>query len=1011
MGLWGAENRYWPIAKRLYEGRLDEVEQGWTALSDAERGDDDLRALFAITFVRNGATGRAIDLYPAIAEPLPRVCALLVLPWLLRLWNVIFLSMPRVACVVSWLLAPVMADRGTPELFVRMYFCQWRTQRAALAYALLLLARNTRARSPDLARSMWFYGFLNALNGRADDGLALIERGLARWRREYVTSHNHPYWVAEALAVKASSEFYGGRLTEALATHRETDAVFDDPRRWVFCHVFNNAMRLRTALCAGDRATFEETLRVLRLALTDQFDHRFALRIHASTAVFEILAGRREESLRELGLADAASQQTSFSDFERFYHVTQKSKVYLCEGLLELALDSARQAIVGLSSGSTTGYFVVDAYFQYLKCILVARALMTLEGERRVAIQREYARCVRVLKRWTRGAAPLRARFAVLSRACRNAARWPVASTLAELERESAVLGHEADDVLRALRAPTVRQAECARYEGAARAAAESLQRLQQLSSYVRSLEQTVKAQPQPKETLERALPFLQEVLGYESASVRERPDEAPPGARVLAPGIEVSHQRYTPRGDVTFRFAVADQLLAVVCERCSEHPGYRNDVLEMLVLWHNITATKLNEASRASDLVRQQRLEAIARTTQMLAHDVRKPFSLIRIAASLMAGSKTVDEAKEIAEEVMPEVDAALESVTGMLQDVLLFGGNSGVHAREVALDGLLAKSIGQVALMYPASEILFDYALEHECLLNVEASKVERVLANIIANAFQAMKQNGRMWFAAREVATAERRMVELTIGNSGSSIAEADRPHIFEAFVSRNKPGGTGLGLAIARKIVNDHGGRIWVSSSARGVEFKLTLPPGGPQTVRTPLPPNGRSASSLLARTADATSSSAEAREVEQLLVERLRRIEKRPSILLVDDEQAYRRMLIAHLRDSATLRDAFIIHEAASAGAALELARTQAPEIAFVDIDLGPDVPNGFELVRELRTLAPEVFICMHSNRTRSSDYRQTLEADANSYCLKPMARAHMLKMLLMALSGARGGEA
>jgi hypothetical protein len=112
------------------------------------------------------------------------------------------------------------------------------------------------------------------------------------------------------------------------------------------------------------------------------------------------------------------------------------------------------------------------------------------------------------------------------------------------------------------------------------------------------------------------------------------------------------------------------------------------------------------------------------------------------------------------------------------------------------------------------------------------VDAQRVERLLTNIIDNAAQAMTQpdgagERRIWFS-----TAERPKtgsIEICVGNSGSYIEPKDIESLFEAFFTKGKPHGTGLGLAISRKIVSEHGGKIWCQSDRRkGTEFRFTLP---------------------------------------------------------------------------------------------------------------------------------------------------------------------------------------
>jgi signal transduction histidine kinase len=71
-------------------------------------------------------------------------------------------------------------------------------------------------------------------------------------------------------------------------------------------------------------------------------------------------------------------------------------------------------------------------------------------------------------------------------------------------------------------------------------------------------------------------------------------------------------------------------------------------------------------------------------------------------------------------------------------------------------------------------------------------------------------------------------------VSVADTGPGIAEADRQKIFEEFQqvdsspTRTK-GGTGLGLAIAKRIVELHGGRIWVDSTVgKGSTFSFTVP---------------------------------------------------------------------------------------------------------------------------------------------------------------------------------------
>ncbi|MCR4337646.1 MAG: ATP-binding protein [Candidatus Omnitrophica bacterium] len=67
-----------------------------------------------------------------------------------------------------------------------------------------------------------------------------------------------------------------------------------------------------------------------------------------------------------------------------------------------------------------------------------------------------------------------------------------------------------------------------------------------------------------------------------------------------------------------------------------------------------------------------------------------------------------------------------------------------------------------------------------------------------------------------------------IEIQISDTGSGIDKKDLPHIFEPFFSK-KEKGTGLGLSVTQSIIDDHGGKIRVSSEmGKGTTFKIMLP---------------------------------------------------------------------------------------------------------------------------------------------------------------------------------------
>jgi signal transduction histidine kinase len=109
------------------------------------------------------------------------------------------------------------------------------------------------------------------------------------------------------------------------------------------------------------------------------------------------------------------------------------------------------------------------------------------------------------------------------------------------------------------------------------------------------------------------------------------------------------------------------------------------------------------------------------------------------------------------------------------------------------------------------------------------VDADRMVRALLNIAANAMDAMPSGGTLTVRSR----VRGEHVELELQDTGHGIPPELLPRIFEPFFTHGKPRGIGLGMAIARKIVEDHGG--WIDLTSRvgeGTCCTVALPAEAP-----------------------------------------------------------------------------------------------------------------------------------------------------------------------------------
>jgi signal transduction histidine kinase len=116
----------------------------------------------------------------------------------------------------------------------------------------------------------------------------------------------------------------------------------------------------------------------------------------------------------------------------------------------------------------------------------------------------------------------------------------------------------------------------------------------------------------------------------------------------------------------------------------------------------------------------------------------------------------------------------------------------------------------------------------------VRADREKLAHVLGNLVGNAIHFTPEGGRVWIAARlrDGTTGPDLMVE--VGDTGIGIAAEHHELVFREFAQVDSSAsrhhhGTGLGLTIARKLVELHGGRIWVESAlGEGSRFYFTVP---------------------------------------------------------------------------------------------------------------------------------------------------------------------------------------
>ncbi len=290
-----------------------------------------------------------------------------------------------------------------------------------------------------------------------------------------------------------------------------------------------------------------------------------------------------------------------------------------------------------------------------------------------------------------------------------------------------------------------------------------------------------------------------------------------------VAADIRLLVVRLTMLGLVTVGMAILTRRLAMEQEAARAV----RDANERLL----VAGLREQEAAR-TDRLEAERLEALDRLRAdfiaTVSHDLRTPLTAAR-AGLAMLEMRMAEQLGSDDRELLDTSRRNVEYLNILIGDLLTFNQlEAGVLRLEREPLDLRAVVATAVRVVYPlvqekgqALELDLAEPLPYEG----DARRLEQVLVNLLANAHRHTPSGTRIRLAGR-VAAGE---VRLTVSDDGGGIPVEEQEAIFRRFHRLDTAGdGSGLGLAIARRIVELHGGRLWVESApGQGAHFHLAL----------------------------------------------------------------------------------------------------------------------------------------------------------------------------------------
>lgn len=245
---------------------------------------------------------------------------------------------------------------------------------------------------------------------------------------------------------------------------------------------------------------------------------------------------------------------------------------------------------------------------------------------------------------------------------------------------------------------------------------------------------------------------------------------------------------------------------------------------LGRLVLANILDATDRRRAEREREA--RQRMERLAMLGQLaggVAHEIRTPLCVI--SNDIFFLRQFADQLGPEGVECVEEIEQAVRKANRIVTELLEFTRDAPLETVETAVTEILELAVRNSGL--PEAITVQLPQLSADDTIDVDPEQIERLIANLLRNASQAMASAGDI--EVRVESEADRVVIE--VADRGEGISPENLQRVFEPLFT-TRPSGIGLGLAVSRRYAERHGGRlVALPREDGGTCVRLELPRRG------------------------------------------------------------------------------------------------------------------------------------------------------------------------------------
>jgi signal transduction histidine kinase len=243
--------------------------------------------------------------------------------------------------------------------------------------------------------------------------------------------------------------------------------------------------------------------------------------------------------------------------------------------------------------------------------------------------------------------------------------------------------------------------------------------------------------------------------------------------------------------------------------------PAEGDDDREWVMLFRDVT-----QVEAAAHMVRHhERLASLGQLAASIASQFRVIVSLIELYAAMSLRTSVLDDETHIR---LENIDQHARRASNLVDQILDFSQRATLHLKPVDILELLRELRPILERSLPPGIALDISHDDNAHAVEADASRLRRIVLNLVDNAVNALPRGGRIAIAVARLTDSDNRdYVQLTVSDSGPGIPPSVLPHIFDPFfTTKSRADHLGFGLSQVYGIVQQHGGSIDVNTEAGG-----------------------------------------------------------------------------------------------------------------------------------------------------------------------------------------------